>query len=35
MALVTVIVGKPALGYKTRKAKNRSNKYIVRRRSGK
>ena len=27
--------GKPALGYKTRKAKNRSNKYIVRRRSGK
>ena len=27
--------GKPALGYKTRKKKNPSNKYIVRRRSGK
>ena len=27
--------GKPALGYKTRKAKNPSNKYIVRRRNGK
>jgi len=27
--------GKPALGHKTRKAKNPSNKYIVRRRSGK
>ena len=27
--------GKPALGYKTRKTKNPSNKYIVRRRSGK
>ena len=27
--------GKPALGYKTRKAKNPSNKYIVRRRGGK
>ena len=27
--------GKPALGYKTRKTKNNSDKYIVRRRSGK
>ena len=27
--------GKPALGYKTRKTKNKSDKYIVRRRSGK
>ena len=27
--------GKPALGYKTRKAKNPTNKYIVRRRNGK
>ena len=27
--------GKPALGYKTRKKKNQSNKYIVRRRNGK
>ena len=27
--------GKPALGYKTRKKKNKSDKYIVRRRSGK
>ena len=27
--------GKPALGYKTRKTKNQSDKYIVRRRSGK
>ena len=27
--------GKPAMGYKTRKAKNPSNKYIVRRRNGK
>ena len=26
--------GKPALGYKTRKTKNKSNKYIVRRRNG-
>jgi large subunit ribosomal protein L2 len=27
--------GKPALGYKTRKAKKQSNKLIVRRRDGK
>ena len=27
--------GKPALGYKTRKHKNKSNKFIVRRRNGK
>ena len=27
--------GKPALGYKTRKAKNRTNKFIVKRRGGK
>ena len=27
--------GKPALGYKTRKKKNRSNKFIVKRRNGK